>query len=328
MAQIDTTDGFATRRGVILSGAAGLLAAGAPLPATAASAAPLVDLMPAFWRAWDNSRALAADTVPAALIARFFEPHADLYAGAGVKVDETRVGKWVARVSPLIPAIRRQSAGFRAGFDLHVRHFTETFPDFDARAAPIYLMPSLGQFDGHLQAWGKQIPLFIGADGLVLYHGENPNLAVLLDHESFHLYQDQKNPGLNDEGDSPVYITLWKEGLATYVSSVMNPSAPRLSVLLDDKGLDAADDELVRRVAGELVGRLDSRETDDYRRYFSYGHKSDLPARTGYLVGLLVAKAASRGRTLAQMARLDRAEVRAGVEAQLRAIRDGASNRA
>lgn len=323
MQQDEMAAGLTTRRGAILSGVAGLMAAAAP--ATASANAPLVDLTPDFWRAWDASRALPADVVPTALISRFFRPHADVYEGAGVKVDEARVGRWVKRVAPLIPAIRKQSAGFRSGFDLHVRHFTSVFPDFDAGATPVYLMPSLGQFDGHLQTWGKLTPLFIGVDGIVLYHGESPNLAVLLDHETFHLYQDQKNPGLNSDDNSPLYIVLWKEGLATYVSGVLNPRASRLSVLLDDKALASADDPLVRRVAGEMLQRLESTSTADYQRYFSWGHVTDIPARTGYLVGLLAAQGIARGRALAGMARIDRVPLKPLVELELRRIARGAA---
>lgn len=311
--------GRPTRRGALAGVAAGLFAGVFRTPAIAATARQ-VDLMPDFWRAWDKSRGLAANEVAGALIASFFQPHADVYAGAGVKFDEARVAKWITNISPHIAAMRRQSAGFRASFEAHVRHFQRTFPDFDASAAPIYLMPSLGHFDGHLQAWGKVTPLFIGVDGLVLFHGDHPDLAVLLDHETFHLYHDQKNPGLDSGDDTPLYVGLWKEGLATYVSGVLNPAASRLNVLLDDKALDAAPEAVVAKVAAELLNRLDSHADSDYDRYFHYGYVGDIPARTGYLLGLLVAKAAANGRSLPQMARLNGVDVRAIAAAQLRVL--------
>jgi uncharacterized protein YjaZ len=145
---------------------------------------------------------------------------------------------------------------------------------------------------------------------------------VLLDHETFHLYQHQKNPGLDPDDGSPVYVTLWLEGLATYVSSALNPKAPRLHVLLDDRALDAAGDDVVRKVAAELLARLDSHSDADYARYFTVGPASDIPARTGYLLGFLAAQGAAPGRSLPQMARLDRAAVRAVVVEQLQAIKD------
>jgi hypothetical protein len=283
----------------------------------------LVDLMPDFWRAWNASRELPADAVPATLITRFFQPHADVYAGAGIKVDEARVGKWIRRVSPLISSIRRQSLDFRTSFNLHVRHFARTFPDFDARATAVYLMPSLAHFDGHLQQWGDRIPLFVGADGIVLYHGDSPNLAVLLDHETFHLYHFQKNPSLRSAGADPLYLTLWIEGLATYVSGELNPQASRLNVLLDDKPLAAAGDDLVRRVAAELLQRLESTSEADQKRYFSAGYVGDIPARAGYLVGFQVAQRAARGRPLPGMARIDRVALKPLIEGELKRIAQG-----
>jgi hypothetical protein len=200
----------------------------------------------------------------------------------------------------------------------------KAFPDFDPAGTPIYLMPSLLNFDGHTQKWNGVIPLFLGVDGLVLYHGEGAQLTVILDHETFHIYQDQANPGLNYEGDAenPIYIALWQEGLAQYVSGALNPGASRLNVLGDDKALAAASADEARQAAGAMLEHLESRENKTYWRYFSKQDK-DITGRLGYLAGLMIVKSAAPGRTLPELARLDRTQVRAIVETRLKAIRNG-----
>lgn len=322
---------FAYDRRSLLAGGAGLaLNLGARPGRAAAVQTRLTDLMPDFWRAWDATRDLSEDAVPARLMADFFTPYADVYEGAGVKkVTLERIGTWIAWVAPHIPAMRRLSARFRADYDQHLKHFMKAFPDFDPAGTPIYLMPSFGNFDGHTQKWNGVIPLFLGVDGLVVYHGDDADLAVILDHETFHIYQDQVNPGLNYEGSddqqNPIYIALWQEGMAQYVSEVLNPNASRLSVLGDDRELAAAGADEARRGAGALAEHLESREDKVYWRYFSKQDK-DITGRLGYLVGLMIVKSSAPGRTLRELARLDRAQVRSMVETRLKAIRYGDTN--
>jgi hypothetical protein len=309
------------RRTLLQAGAALFMAPAASVLAGPARQARIIDLMPDFWRAWDAAQAKAGDEAGQGLMTGFFTPHADVYDGAGIRgVGPERIKGWMAHVGPHVPAMRRLSSTFRADFDRRLGRFLSEFRDFDPAAAPVYLMPSLGNFDAHSRRWRDVIPLFIGVDGIVFLHGDAPNLAVLLDHESFHLYQNQVNPALVFEDDGPVWASLWKEGLATYVSGELNPTASRLNVLLDDRRVAAAGPDVVRKAALEILNRLDSHAPPDHWRFFSYGYASDLPARTGYLTGMMVAGRARGGRTLAQMARLDPSSVRSTVETHLWAL--------
>ena len=274
--------------------------------------------MPDFWRAYDAGR--EAPDRAAALIQAFFEPHAELYAGAGLKPTAARVGKWLAGFDPLAADVRRLTARFPALYAGHVRHFAAALPDFRPDQAPIYLMPSLFAFDGHLQPWRDRVPLFVGLDGVVRYHGAGADLSVFLDHEAFHLYQAQANPDLSLDPAPPIYASVWIEGAATYVSSRLNPGAALLHVLLDDAPLAQAGPGVIRTGARDLLERLDSTADADQLRFLSAGYAGPSPARLGYRLGFEIARRAARSLSLAEMARVGRKPLRDLMQRQLEVL--------
>ncbi len=296
-----------------------LLAAAGPSPAAGAPGPD--DLMPAFWRAYDASRG-SSDRAQA-LHAAFFLPNAALYAGAGLKPTPERLAKWLPEFDAIAADARRLSQGFDAHYARHIRHFQAEFPDFQRERAPVHVMLSLFKFDGHLRPWQGKLPLFVGIDGIVRYHGADANLSVFLDHESFHLYHRQQVPELLMDEQPPIYGALWIEGLATYVSERLNPEASKLQVLLDDRRLASADAATLRDLAGKLLEALDSTQAEDANRFFSAGHAGPEPARGGYLVGLAVARRLGRGRSLAELARTPMSELRRLIQEPLRQIAAG-----
>lgn len=290
---------------------------------TAADTPGYVDLMPAFWAAYqaaghgaDRAQRLHDD---------FFLPHAEVYAAADLKPDVKRIARWLPSFDAIAADVRRVVADFPAIYAGHVARFRGAFPDFDQARAPIYLMPSLFAFDGHLSPWGKQLPLFIGADGMVRYHGRTPDLAVFLDHESFHLYQAQLAPQLMLNPAPPIYATLWTEGAATYVSERLNPDAALLHVLLDDQHLADASAATKHKLAAAMLPVLDSTTDDDATRFFSAGAKDLLPSRGGYLIGLEVARRIGRDIPLADLPRLQGKALRERVAAELADLAKGAT---
>lgn len=120
----------------------------------------LIDLMPAFWRDYDATQT-APDRV-AALHSRFFLPHAPEFAGAGLRPDAGRIAAWLPAFDAMAAQVRALHAGFGAHYARHVAHFHAAFPDFRRERAPIYLMPSLFAFDGHLQPWQGRLPCSSG----------------------------------------------------------------------------------------------------------------------------------------------------------------------
>ena len=230
---------------------------------------------------------------------------------------------WLGQVEPMLPAIRRLDGSIDAVWLSNAGKFRTAFPSFDPHISPTYFMPSFFGFDAHLEPHNGVLPLFVGLDGIVHYHGAGANLAVLLSHELFHCEHAQRSPSVALEDPERIYKVLWAEGLATYVSERMNPKASRLDVLLDGKRLDAQGDAYVRTWAEALSDSLDSTAPADYARFFSAGYEGAGPARGGYLVGLLIARRLGRTRSLANLAALPAPQVRTLMAAELARLARG-----
>jgi hypothetical protein len=271
----------------------------------AVPSARIQDLMPEFFQEYGWVASLPREVQAQRLAEGFFARHRALYQRAGVrKLDATAVGRWLQAVTPLMPDMRRTHRRLTGDFLKYTRTFLRRFADFDVRASPIYLMPSLLQFDAHLQPSNGELPLFFGLDGIVHFHGADANLSVLLCHEIFHCYQAQKNPAVMGSEQSPLFVGLWIEGGATWVSEIMNPEASRLDVLLNDAALAASSEEARRSACRMLLDKFDSLSDADSKPFFSAGWHGPWPARIGYLIGLDIARTLSSSMSLEEFVRL------------------------
>ena len=306
-----------------------LIAAAALLLASCATTADsqpagnlqLVDLTDDFAELWDRTQQLDGPARLAAFKAHFdpiipgFYSHerhgmpADqydgLFAGALTRFPEKReaTAAMAQRFASLIrPAERRfgQEFGPLSGF------------------RPIYLVTSLGEFDGGMRTLGGKGYLMFGADVMAeLYANRSPQ--PFLHHELFHLYHTR-----TFDDCSAVWCNLWNEGLATYVAHRMNPGATDDELLLTNpvplrQAVEANRQEAVCAVRD----RLDSTDRKDNAALFSSGRLSErLPGRFGYYVGYLAAAEAGKTRSLKELAQLGNEEVRPLLEASLRGLAD------
>ena len=98
-------------------------------------------------------------------------------------------------------------------------HFRTVFPDLSPDI-PVIFMPSLRSFNGQvrdLDEFGRP-GLLLGVD-FIIERGDN--LDILFSHEFFHVYHEgHLKPGSTGQS---MATPLWKEGLAVYVSGVLNP---------------------------------------------------------------------------------------------------------
>jgi len=274
------------------------------VPAWAQDDSSTRDLLADFWPVYDDTRHI--DDRVHAIRDGYFVPERKLYTSAGIITKFERLEVWLPEFDKIADDVRRLYQRFGASWTRHQAHFDKAFPDFRNDAAPVYLMLSLGDFDAHLEPSKGILPLYIGLDGIVQYHGADADLAVLLDHESYHLYQGQVNPALSLDPRPPLFVTLWMEGTATWVSEALNPQANSLAVLLNDGPLSAASPDMIRRAATALLDRLDSKSDKDADRFFGAGHEGPEPARIGYLLGLQIARGLGAHYTPAALARIDK----------------------
>jgi hypothetical protein len=180
---------------------------------------------------------------------------------------------------------------------------------------PIFLVHSLGEFDGGTRSLPGGSRLMFGADMIArIYSGISSR--PFFHHELFHLYHERRFGGC-----SQVWCDLWGEGLATYVSHRLNPRATDAELLLTiPVPLREAVERDRRTAVCAALSRLDSSAREDLSAMFSNGRIGDLPGRFGYYVGYLVAAEAGRTRSLQQLAAMPQQEVRPLVEASLRSM--------
>lgn len=294
----------------------GVLAASMARPALARQSGA-ADLMPSFWPIYDAGRGDPIEARARSLIAGYFQPHVAVHQGAGIgRVD---LGRWLAIFDPIADEVRRLSTAFPQIWREQVERFRRHLPDA-ASDAPVTILLSFLNFDARVRLWRDRLALFVGLDGVVHIHGRGADLGILLDHECFHLYHHQVNPSLILPSGDTLWLGIWKEGLAVYACGVLNSGISRQRMLLGDGELAAITPELLRKVARELPPVLATTDGQTRARYLSYGYRGDIPARSGYALGLAIAERVARGRNLGELARIPAPEIEALVRAEIAAI--------
>jgi len=194
--------------------------------------------------------------------------------------------------------------------------FRRTFPDL-AFHRPVTVVCSLGSFDGGTrQVEGAQMLLF-GPDVIAAIRPRGFSLRPFLEHELFHVHHANLHP------DAPETVgqDLWEEGLATYVSAVLNPGATHDEISVPD-ALIAQATPRISELSRRLLAHLDDPDEGPVYKEFFLGstEPADIPPRSGYLVGWRIAEALGKTRSLATLARMTPAESRIEVERALRRL--------
>lgn len=211
-------------------------------------------------------------------------------------------------------------------FEENFSRFKKHFSDFDLSMTPVFAVPSLLKFNGKgTEAYGPKV-LSFGIDTIVFMREEpkyfprfeaTSNAQVLYAHEMFHIYhgQQQKLLGESASAIAELINDAWNEGLATFVSGEINPSASDADLLMDKelaRQCKSHGNDLVRRfstVAQEKsqspIGKI------NYRDWFLIASKDNtLPLRAGYCVGLILARRVHQsGISVTEMAKWPFAEV-------------------
>ncbi len=185
--------------------------------------------------------------------------------------------------------------------------FRRALPDFRCDF-PIYLMDSLGSFDGAGRRIDGVPALAFGIDQIAA-EGDALRKRPFLAHELFHRYHDRSAHFSDDPGDrQAIWRTLWAEGLATYASYRLTPGATVDDALLAPRDLAAKAAPHLAEIAAGLLAHLDAPDSAAYRVYFTYGDpavaKAGLPWRSGYYAGFLVARELGRKHSLQALAHM------------------------
>jgi len=187
------------------------------------------------------------------------------------------------------------------------RRFIQTFADFQCTAT-VEFGVSLMRFDGHPADIGGKSHLLFGVDVIATLH-DAAQMPSFFDHEIFHLYHKQLIAAQLPKGEEPAWVTMWIEGLATYVSQRMNPQLDAQQVLWFPP-------DMVKRMkteaprAAALLQRDIEKSGSEGDRWFLLGTQVEgLPDRAGYYLGYLFAKSIGEGVALPDLARVSLEQV-------------------
>lgn len=266
------------------------------------SAEPVVrNLAPDFVTAYDGTAQLPMEARVAAVRGLLMAEYPEFYGRRKPEELDKLVQNAIEGFPKIRTAYLDKAQKFGASLDQHMRTFNAAFPSY-RNTTPITLVHSLGEMDGGPRELNGKLHLVFGADVMAAVNPDG-NAAPLFHHELFHLLHRQK---FTCETDA-VWEALWGEGLAVYVSEVMNPGATDNELLLDfPKGMAANTRAALPAAWAQLQPVLDSADKKLVRELFTTSAKgSTLPVRRGYYLGYLVAKEAGKTRDLAALAALD-----------------------
>ena len=268
------------------------------------------DFTPTFWRYWDEAKDKTPEEQVRLFQQRVVQAHPEVYNATVLTLDKDKplvehyLQAWpkvMAFVGPHLDVARMLST--RVGKDLprYDARFRKSFPDF-AYTGDVYFMVSMGAFDGATRQVNGRTALLFGTDVMAAVYGAEANPESFFDHELFHIYHEQfPDPALEDT----LAQKLWHEGLAVYVADTLNPNTPESILFGLPRDMPARSRENLPALAAQLRAKLDSKEQEDYQRWFMKKSEDPVvPPRAGYFLGYLVAKELGRTRSLRELARL------------------------
>jgi hypothetical protein len=296
-------------------------------PATAASAATydVIDLMPDFWAFWAAAEGKPLDEQKRLLKSMLVDRQPSIYAANVLTLDSDmpldtalneRFERWLPLISPHIETMKKVSTRIASDLPEYEKSFRETFPDM-SYSGKVYFMSSFGGFDGAVRTVNGERTLLFGVDMIAYVYGEHADPQPFFHHELFHIYHSQ----FLNEDDDRLFLSLWREGLATYVAKSLNPTAAGVNLFGLPLDTPQRAQAMLPQLVSELRESLDSTSPETYARFFfGKSAQAEVPARSGYYVGYLLAQKIGEGRQLRELARMQAPEIRTAIENGLREL--------
>ena len=274
----------------------------------------VVDLMPAYWAAWDANPpgAARAHAIATAVVAA----HPEVYGAEFASLrDPASLERYLARVAPDAAAVRAASSAVPLELPADIAQIRSALPDFALEGITIYVVPSFGHYNGRVRPVAGGLALFLGPDGMVQGEGAQPNIARTVVHELFHIYQFQMHPEMD-----PSAATLWMaaigEGQAVYASQVITGASTDDALMSAEYHSPSV--ATTKALACGIRDRADSRNPADFETYLTGGvHPPNLPDRGAYYIGYLIVHDLGKRYTLSQMAKLSIAAAEPQVRSRL-----------
>lgn len=233
---------------------------------------------------------------------------------------ETWLLKYVDEFKNIEPAFRQLSATLHVQFDSSLTKFQKTFPDFKPDF-DVCILHSLGiRAGGPVKVQDKTVLMF-GVDQMAKYFSFQ-NFTPFFQHELAHIYHAQHFTPIQNEKYSKdaIYNFLWREGLAVYISSVLNPDAREVEVFMVDS-LPQRTNKVLQIIARDLTGNLCSTDKKMIEKYFwTSSADSVVPKTAGYYVGYLLVKEMAKKVPLTDLVKLQEEQFFPEMERILKAL--------
>lgn len=294
-----------------------------PAPSSAPVTFAVHDFTLDFWRFWE-----AAQNQPVEQQARLWQQlyvsrHQAVFDDLATACKDQWDAAWSRShyfpgLPRVVPAIRTMVAGLPQQLQEANSRFLKTFPDMQW-SGDIYVMASGYCFSGRSQMIQGRGALLFGVDAIAALGQKD--LIPGMQHELFHRYHRQF---FEFEGSSgyPLWTTLWAEGMASYVSELLNPSASEIDLAQVPLGMVRQVNDRRGRLAADFLRRFESTAPKDATLYFNDINSKDavVPARAGYQLGVLVIRDLSKEYSIQTMAHWSQTEVKPRVHAALKRI--------
>ncbi len=196
------------------------------------------------------------------------------------------------------------SGVLQAQFDSSLSEFQKTFPDFRPDF-DVCILHSLGIRAGGPVTIQNKTVLMFGVDQMAK-HFNFVNFNPFFQHELAHIYHAQYYTPIQHEkyAKDAIYNFLWREGLAVYISSVLNPDAREIEVFMIDS-LPQKTNQVIQNIACDLAGNLFSTDKKMIEKYFWTSSKdSIIPKTAGYYMGYLMVKEIAKKYPLTELVKL------------------------
>jgi non-heme chloroperoxidase len=208
--------------------------------------------------------------------------------------------------APIHETFKQRSTTITTDFTTHLTSFIKRFPDFFTDY-PIYLLHSLDQMDGGAREINSNVYFMFGLDRIINCNTHDANLAPFFHHELFHMYHLQFFPNFT----CLFWEYLWFEGLATYVSQLMNPDASLAELSLNDPLVPQCTKKL-RFLWDQIAANLDVKNDNaTYVKYFLLtSTDTEVPIRAGYYLGYLIAQELAQQFSIDELVKMKKEKIR------------------
>jgi hypothetical protein len=313
------------RIGLLLAGMLGLSAACAL--ATRATRTPrlrVTSAMPDLAR-WEDAARHAERSRRAASFRRMvLERHPRVYGAVFRVPDDSALGRYLDWLAPRVAAAHRIADHVQRVLPSSARRMAVLFPVLADAPREVFIGPSLGHTNGTVRVLDGRPVTLVGVDVQTIVSDAEIDARAVVEHELVHVAHAATNPAVYAEVEAglrgrptPIYLSLFVEGLAVWASGRADPTLGPAQLFLDP-ALEGKADAACARLLPILRRELESTEPARHADWFFLGGRDpDIPRRFAYVAGARLVEVMSARHPPHELLRLDARRILAEVRAAM-----------